>query len=488
MKQTLLLERILDQTRLAVVEDGQLCELYIESPDGENLCGNIYLGRVERVLPGMNAAFVNIGLEKNGFLAAADAATEEGGLSGEVRIEALARVGQEFPVQVIKSQPGAKGPRLSRRVTLAGRRMALLSGASSVGVSRKISDENERKRLWEIGMSLAKPHGLGVILRTAAADAEEAELLGEFGRLNALYDQIMFRAAHGCAPKLLHNDNGLALRAVRDFLSEQTDALWVEDEEDYERLVELARAVAPNLVGRILRHEGSVPLFDLYRVDAQAEKALQKFVWLKGGGSLVIEETEALTVVDVNTAKNVGNRSAEETIFENNCEAARELMRQLRLRDVGGIVVADFIDMHADAQRQALLEVLRECASRDRNRVTVVDITALGLVELTRKRERQSLRRQLTHTCDRCGANGVVPSHEASARRIVRELWRRRRGGDASALLLEASPPVCAYVRRIGNPRGGSVFLKPAVDLDDGEYRLTPTSLDAPPPESKLLK
>lgn len=479
MKQTLLMERVAGQTRLAVIEDNALCELYYQRPDTENLSGNIYLGRVENVLPGMNAAFVDIGMEKNGFLAAGDARLFAQGdrelaqTLGKVRIEQVAKAGKTLLVQAVKSQPGAKGPRLSCHITLPGRLMVLLRSVEYVGVSRKIEDSAERERLRKVGRMLIEGTGDGLILRTSAYGADEAALKAEYERLSTLIADMVRRAEYASAPRLLHDDNDLALQAVRDFLNEDVDALWTDDEACHNRLIEYARMLAPRYVDRIRLHEGQTPLFDLYRVDSQADKALQKYVWLDGGGSLVIEETEALTVVDVNTGKYTGRRDADETILKNNREAARELMRQLRLRDIGGIVVADFIDMRREGDRQALLDVLRELAARDRNPVTVVDITPLGLVELTRKRTRQSLSRQLLYTCSHCDGNGVAPSHETTARRAARDIWRRRRGGDETALVLEAAPPVCGWFRKIGPLQGGSVVLKPCESMEAGEYRLS---------------
>lgn len=479
MSQTLLFERVLDETRLAVIEDGALCELYIERPGDENLSGNVYLGRVENVLPGMNAAFVDIGLEKKGFLAAGDIRLFAQGdrqlaeTLGKARIEALVRPGAAVPVQAIKAQPGNKGPRLSCHVTLPGRLMVLLCGVDYVGVSRKIEGEGERRRLHDLGVAIAGP-GMGLILRTAAEGAGEAQLRGEYERLVALWASIRVRAEHGIPPKLLHDDNDLALRAVRDLLNDGVDALWADDAESYARLVELANILAPEYADRIRLHEGTTPLFDMYRVDAQLDKALEKYVWLKSGGSLVIEETEALTSIDVNTGKNTGKRDAEDTIFENNCEAAREIMRQLRLRDIGGIVVVDFIDMRSREHRDALLELMRECAARDRNRVSIVDMTPLGLVELTRKKARQSLNRQLLHTCSDCGGNGRVPSHETTARRAAREVLRHRRGGDGTPLLVEAAPPVCGLMKKLGAKALGNVKFKPTEDMGAGEYRALP--------------
>ncbi len=480
MTQTLLMERVMDQTRLAVIEDDALCELYVQRPDSENLSGNIYLGRVENVLPGMNAAFVDIGLEKNGFLSAGDmrlfaqADRELAAALGRDRIDRLVRPGQMLPVQVVKTQPGEKGARLSCHITLPGRRIVLLSGVEYVGVSRKIRDAAERERLRALGQALTDGSGHGLILRTAAEGARREDLEDEYRRLSAIFSTIFARSEHGVAPGLIHDDNDLTLRAVRDMLSDDVDVLWVDDGDCLKRLREYADAVAPKLAEKIRRHEGDIPLFDLYRVDAQGERALGKYVWLKNGGSLVIEETEAMTVVDVNTGKNVGKRAAEETIFENNCEAARELMRQLRLRDIGGIIVADFIDMRSQRDRDALLELLRECAARDRNHTTVVDITPLGLVELTRRKTRLSLSRQLMHTCSHCGGNGVVPSDETVARHALRDLWRRRRGGDGTALRLEAVPAVCGWIRKIGIPEGGTVALSPREDMNASEYHIYP--------------
>lgn len=484
MKQTLLIERVMDQTRLAVVEDGRLCELHIQRTGMENLTGNVYLGRVENVLPGMNAAFVDIGLEKNGFLPADDLASDA---PGQQRIEDLLKPGQEILVQVAKSQPGAKGPRLTGKVALPGRLMALLPMEQSVGVSKKLTDEIERERLRAIGQELVESSAAGLILRTAASGADASAIRDEYARLIAMWMRLNTQAEHAPAPKLLHDDNALTLRAVRDRLNADTEALWVDDAAAYEELRALAEALAPEYRNVVRPHEGQVPLFDLYRVDAQADRALEKYVWLKSGGSIVIEETEALTVVDVNTAKNVGHRAAADTLFENNCEAAREIMRQLRLRDIGGIVVIDFIDMDSPARREALLDVLRECARHDRERVNVVGITGLGLVELTRKKARQSLSRQLTHTCGVCGGNGVVPSHETTARRIARDVWRLRRGGAAGALLIEAETAVCGWLARIGVPEGGTACALPVQDLAAGEYRVRPVDANALPKGGKKL-
>lgn len=481
------MERLLGETRLAVIEGGQLMELYVERPNTENVTGNIYLGRVEHVAPGMNAAFVELGLEKNGFLAADDGDPAMRAEIGPRRIEKLVRPGQSVLVQVTKTQPGGKGPRLTMDVTLPGRLMALLGETRYVGVSRKIADADERERLRGIGRTLLEESGAGLILRTAARGASEDAIHVEYERLLNSWRAIKTHAGHGVAPICLHDDNALSLRAVRDKLGERVDALWADGEALFGELRGLASMMAPEWADRIRLHAGATPLFELYRVDAQAEKALQKYVWLKSGGSIVIEETEALTVADVNTGKFVGKKDAEETRFQANLEAARELMRQLRLRDIGGIVVADFIDMKSEDRRNDLLDALREWAKDDDTRVTVEGITPLGLVELTRKKARQSLSKQLLHTCSDCGGNGAVPSHETTARRIVRELWRRRRAGDGSALLAEADAKVYGWLKTIGVPEGGPTYARARAGFGAGEYDLSPVDEAALPANTVKL-
>ena len=484
MKQTLLAERIHDESRLAVIEDGQLCELLLENPENANIAGNIYLGRVENVIPGLNAAFVDIGLDKKWFLAANDVIQElPGPLDAQkektTRIEKMLRPGQTILVQVLKAQGGTKGPRLTCRITLAGRWMALMPAQCGVGVSKKIADDACRERIKKIGESLACDGDVGLIMRTAAAGADAEALQAEYDQLVSRWKHLEDRARYDLPPKCLHDDNALTVHVVRDCLRGDVDALWVEGEALFQELLQNVYLYAPDFAGRILLHTGQIPLFDLYRVDSQIARGLQKYVWLKNGGSLVIEETEALTVVDVNTAKNTGRESFEDTVLQNNLEAARELMRQLRLRDIGGIIVVDFIDMKREEHRKALLEELCTLAVRDSNRVTVVGITALGLVELTRKRIRKSLNRQLTHTCAACKGSGAVLSHETMARMAVREIWRRRRNGEGEPLLVETSAPVCGWLRRIGVPQGGDVYALEGESLPETGWRVSPADPSA---------
>ena len=494
MKQTILIESVRGETRLAILEEGRLCEYYAERPGADEVTGSIYLGRVDNVVPGMNAAFVDIGLEKNGFLYAGDipeiargdrqlAARMEGH-----RLERLVRPGQEILVQVTKVQSGQKGHRLSCHVTLPGRTMVLLPGVRYAGVSRKITDAAERDRLHAAARSFQGESDMGLIVRTAAAGQQEEALRGEWESLTTLWGDIRSRAARAKAPAKVFSNDDLALRCVRDLLGPETEAVWVDDPDTLAAVRRQAEIMAPQWIDRIRINEAQTPLFDLYRVDRQLDKALRKYVWLDSGGSLVIEETEAMTVIDVNTGKFTGKRDLEDTIYRINCEAAREIVRQLRLRDIGGIVIVDFIDMADATKNEALLGLLRELAGSDRNRLSVVGMTGLGLVELTRKKQRRPQSRQQQHTCSACGGDGAVPSHETTARRAVREIWRRRRMGEENPILAEAEEPVVRWMRRIGAPEGGRVYACPRDGLEAGQYRLSPTDESSLPEKSKPLK
>ena len=367
----------------------------------------------------MNAAFVDIGLDKNAFLYAGDIQIGDALLAEQLRgarIERLVHSGQTVMVQVVKEPGGSKGPRLSCHITLAGRLAVLLPTVRYVGVSRRIHDEAERERLRAIAEGMAKDFGCGVIVRTAAEGAGADDLRADFEALSRLWENVERRGRHTAAPALLHRDASLVDCAVRDMLCEDVESARTDDEGLFHALQEAAQALTPALAGRVVFDRAQSPLFDRFCVWKQAESALRRHVWLKSGGYLVFDYTEALTVVDVNTGKYVGKRSLSETVFALNCEAAREIARQLRLRDVGGIIIVDFIDMDQHEQREALLDVLRECLRKDRTRTNLVGITGLGLVELTRKKVRQPLCKQKFHACAACQGSGLVPSHEFTAR------------------------------------------------------------------------
>ena len=491
MTRTLLMEALLGETRLAVIEDGCLCELYVERPGPDDAAGSIYLGRVENVISGMNAAFIDIGMAKNGFLYAGDISITDRSLSdklGGLRIEKLARPGRDMLVQVVKAQSGQKGHRVSCHITLPGRNLVLLTDVEYAGVSRKIDDPAERGRLSGIARAMIAGTGMGVIVRTAAAGASEEVLRGEWERLISQWRELQNRAQHAVAPKRLFSNGALALKAARDMLDDAVDALWVDGETLYREVVDLAAALCPDHVDRIRLHDTKTPLFDLHRVDAQLDKALRKYVWLKSGGSLVIEETEAMTVVDVNTGKFTGKRDLEETIYKLNREAAEELVRQLRLRDIGGIVIVDFIDMASAEHNEGLLRYLRELAKTDRSRLNVLGMTGLGLVELTRKKERPPLSKQLMHTCSSCGGDGATPSHETTARRVARDIWRRRRAGEEGPILVTACGGVANGLKSLGNPCDAPVYVAVKEAMKPGEYDVSPADVSNLPEGAKMLK
>ena len=492
MSKTILVDRLCGETCLALIEDGALAELYFESKGHEKLTGNIYIGRVENVLPGMNAAFVDIGLDKNAFLYAGDIQIGDALLAEQLRgarIERLVHSGQTVMVQVVKEPGGSKGPRLSCHITLAGRLAVLLPTVRYVGVSRRIHDEGERERLRAIAEGMAKDLGCGVIVRTAAEGSGEDDLRADFEALSRLWENVERRGRHAVAPALLHRDASLVDCAVRDMLCEDVESVRTDDEGLLHALQEAAQALTPALAGRVVFDRAQSPLLDRFCVWKQAESAFRRHVWLKSGGYLVFDYTEALTVVDVNTGKYVGKRSLSETVFALNCEAAREIARQLRLRDVGGIIIVDFIDMDRHEQREALLDVLRECLRKDRTRTNLVGITGLGLVELTRKKVRQPLCKQKFHACTACQGSGLVPSHEFTARLALSEVRRRRMRGDETPYLIAAAPPVAGILLKLGAPLGaGTVRVLADERAAEAEYRMEPFAVETPPSGAKLLK
>ena len=442
MKRILALERAGREARLAVMEDGRLCEIYHERGGSAGLTGNIYAGRVQNVVPGMNAAFVDIGMKKNGFLSADD-------FAGELR------PGRMIVAQVTKEPGGSKGPRLTGKITLPGRCVVLLPGIHYAGVSKKIPEGGERDRLFAIASELSEQCGHGIIVRTLGEGASAEALRADCERVAADWSRIEAEARHSASPRMIRADGELALKVVREILDDDVERVRTDDEGLYEQLRAHAQALTPEYLDRIELVRTEAPLFDLLRVDHQLEQALDRRVHLKSGGNLVIDETEALTVIDVNTAKFTGKRSLRETILRLNCEAADEIARQLRLRDIGGIVIVDFIDMDSEADREALLKHLREALKSDPNRTSVLGMTALGLVELTRRKERQPLKMRLTHECAACRGTGREWSHETLAHRAARELWRRRRAGDATAYRVVTGEKVAGWLKIIGLPEGG---------------------------------
>jgi ribonuclease G len=485
MQQELLVECTGDQTRLAVVEDGELAELYMERKGHEKLVGNIYMGRAANILPGMEAAFIDIGMEKNGFLYAGDILVDKTdfGLDSQalerelksLSIRKLLKVGQEVLVQVIKEPGGTKGPRLTSHITLPGRLAVLLPTVGYVGVSRRIEVEEERARLRQMAESL-KPQDMGLIVRTAAEGVGQEDLARDIDYLLKLWASISRRGATTTAPTLLHRDLSLVYRAVRDMLVNGVKTLTVDDAEQYLAARDTAEMLSPELVRKVVHHQGDTPLFETYRIDAQAEKALLRRVWLKNGGYLVFDYAEALTVIDVNTGKFVGKHSLSDTVFQTNCEAVAEIARQLRLRDIGGIIVIDFIDMDRQQQREQLLTLLRQAFKKDRTKTNLVGITELGLVEMTRKKVHQPIHTLLTQPCSCCQGSGRVLSDEAVARAALSELRARAAASQSSAFLVETTAPVAGQIMLLGFQGRVRAYVLASDHRKTGDFIISPVA------------
>ena len=404
-----------DMTQIAMLEGRSLVEHYVSriADDTNQIDGNVYRGRVQNVLPGMEAAFIDIGIPKNAVLYRGDVRYDrediEGGASQQPRIEDVLKAGQTILCQVTKNPIGAKGARLTQEVSLPGRFAVLVPNSTAFGISKRLGD-NERRRLRRI-IDEVKPAGHGMIVRTAAEGVSAEELQRDVTTLLDQWNQIEAQAKRSDAPGLLYREPELSVRILREELSGEYRAVVIDDRALFEQVRDYVRAVSPELSDRVEYYDPEVeglPIFERYHVHEQLHKALDRKVWLPSGGSLIIERTEALTVIDVNTGKNVGKTNLEETVYRNNLEAAEEVARQLRLRDIGGIIVIDFIDMEIRENRDKVAAALRNALARDKTRTQVFDISELGLVEMTRKRVSEGLLETLSTECAVCGGRGVT--------------------------------------------------------------------------------
>ncbi|MGP8060511.1 MAG: Rne/Rng family ribonuclease [Acidimicrobiales bacterium] len=405
-------------TQISMLEGRTLVEHYVARAADETtqIDGNIYRGRVQNVLPGMEAAFIDIGIPKNAVLYRGDVRYDrddiEGGGQGQgsqPRIEDVLKAGQNILCQVTKNPIGAKGARLTQEVSLPGRFAVLVPNSSAFGISKRLGD-NERRRLRRI-VDEVRPAGHGLIVRTAAEGASEDELRRDVNGLLEQWKAIEAEASRSDAPGLLYREPDLAVRILREELNSEYRGVVIDDPVLYEQVRDYVGTVSPELAERVELYDTEAegqPIFDRYHVHEQLHKALDRKVWLPSGGSLIIERAEALTVIDVNTGKNVGKTNLEETVFRNNMEAAEEVARQLRLRDIGGIIVIDFIDMEIMANRAEVIHTFREALARDKTRSQVFDISELGLVEMTRKRISEGLVESYSETCPTCGGRGIV--------------------------------------------------------------------------------
>lgn len=393
-------------TQIAVLEGKEIVELYVTRADDRSLVGNVYLGKVQNVLPGMEASFVDVGEARNGVLYAGDVGIAGDETDEVPRIETVLKPGQPILVQATKDPMGAKGARLTATVSMAGRHLVLVPEAKSLGVSRRLGDR-ERDRLRDIAQEI-RPKEHGLIVRTAAEGASGEDMERDLARLLSAWTEIEKKSKTAKAPELLYTEPELELRVIRDLFNKDVERCYVDDPELERTLRDYVRATTPDLEQRLELFEGRLPIFEEFRVLEQIRKSLDRKVWLPSGGHLVIDRTEAMTVVDVNTGKFVGKSNLEETVFRTNKEAALEMARQLRLRDIGGIIVIDFIDMEVAENREELVRVFRRELENDRTRTQVFDITPLGLVQMTRKNVSAGIVEIFSDVCKACEGRGIV--------------------------------------------------------------------------------
>ncbi len=480
------------ETRIATLEDNQLMEYRVERE--ERVVGSIFKGIVQNVLPGMDAAFVDIGLERNAFLYVADIIPDEGTDNSPAsikrselrrrKIKELIKPGQELMVQVTKGARGTKGPRVSTRIALPGRYVVLMPEATSAGVSRKIEDRTERERLRRIGARIC-PEGFGLIMRTECETRTEAELHADVVFLLQMWQQVMTIARRRRAPSIIHRDQTLLYRTVRDLFGDEIQRMVIDDPDEYEKVHLAASVVAPGLREKIELYDKEEPLFDYYGIERDLEHLLEHKVHMKSGGYLVVDEMEALTAIDINTGKQVGSTSLSDTILKTNLEAADEVCRQLRLRDMGGIIVVDFIDMESATDRKRVLDHFTKKLERDRARTRVGKISSLGLVEITRKRTGESVTEAISDVCPLCEGHGRVPSKETVSLWIERDMWRQV-NDPGNAFLIECHPAVVEALigadgevfEELEHEMKRGIYIRANFDLEWEEYEITPGTIE----------
>lgn len=463
-----------EEARVAVVEDNELIELLLERSESEKIVGNIYKGRVENVLPGISSAFVNIGLEKNAYLYVSDV-IPTGKHVASPQIEKMISRNDVVMLQVAKEAIGTKGVKVTMDISLPGRFLVYMPLAEHLGVSKNIEDRNERERLRSTVESCAPEKG-GVIIRTEAEGADEGALRREMAYLTRLWESIQKRYESMPAPSLVHRDLGLVFQTVRDVFTENTAIFLVDSRSEHRDLLDFLDSISPELKSRVKLYEGKTPLFQAFNIEAQIEKIRSARVDLPSGGYIIIQEAEGLCAIDVNTGKFTGKRSQEETVTATNVEAAQEVARQLRLRNIGGIIVIDFIDMRHARNRQKVMEALAHYVKDDRAKIKILPITRLGLIEMTRERKRESLFALLGEACPQCHASGRVLSRDSMYIKLKREILTLTHGRPGDHIKLFLSPPVAQYFEErhgsLENAVKHKLTIQPDPHLPWEEYRI----------------
>src|SRR5919202_817433 len=502
------------ETMVAILEDDLVAEVFVERERSRGVVGNVYKGRVSKVLPGMQSSFIDIGLERDGFLYVADVidtmeefekleSDDEAKTNGDRRdkeassgaradpraerpqpkIEELLREGQEILVQVVKEPLGTKGARLTSHVTMAGRFLVFMPTVDHVGVSRKIESREERSRLRGIVREFREEHGFtgGVIIRTAAAGRAKEDIVADMRAFHKIWTEIRQRTDSSRAPVVVYRAQSLVSKLLRDLLTEEFQAIHIDNAHEHQRVLELVERIMPNLAPKVKLYTKPYPIFDEYGVQAEIDKALKSKVWLKSGGSIVINQTEALVAIDVNTGRYVGKKTSgrlEDTIVKTNLEAVKEIVRQIRLRDLGGIIVLDFIDMEEKKNRQKVLQAVEQELKKDRSPSKALQVSDFGLIIITRKRVKQSLERVLTEPCPYCSGTGVIKSSSTICYEILSEVKKVGPDLNGHRLLLRVNPDIAralkeeesAVLKDLRQALGKEVTIKPDVQLHHEQF------------------
>jgi ribonuclease G len=492
------------ETMVAILEDDLVTEIFVERERQRGVVGNVYKGRVSKVLPGMQCAFVDIGLERDGFLYVSDvvdtideferleSGDEDEDASGgkgrergpQPKIEDLIKEGQDIVVQVAKEPLGTKGARLTSHATLAGRFLVFMPTVDHVGVSRKIESREERGRLRGIVRQFREQHGFtgGVIIRTAAGGRPEQDILSDLDYFNEIWTDIRHKAETMRAPAVIYREQSLVAKLLRDLLTEEFSAIRIDNEQEHRQVLNLISRIMPNLAPRVKLYTKDYPIFEEYGIQSEIDKALKSKVWLKSGGSIVINQTEALVAIDVNTGRYVGKRTGrlEDTIVKTNLEAAQEIVRQMRLRDLGGIIVLDFIDMEERKNRQKVFQAVEQELRKDRSPSKVVQVSDFGLVIVTRKRVKQSLERLLTEPCPYCSGSGTIKSAATICYEILSEV--RKIGADVNGhrIVLRVNPEIAralkeeerAVLSDLKDALGKDITIRPDIHLHHEQFDL----------------
>jgi len=482
------------EVRLALVEDGNLSEFHMQRPTEKGLMGNVYKGRIVRVLPGMQAAFVDIGLERTGFLYVDDVCVSSENpeyspcitdcaqtsiRAQGLHIEDILKEGQDILVQVSKDPIGTKGARLTCHITLPCRNLVFIPMTDHIGVSRKIEDEEKRQQLKAL-IEEIRPQGTGFIMRTVAEHATREELEADMEFLMLLWDDIIDKSLHMEAPCLVHEDLDITLRSIRDFFTTDVDSLVIDDPVAYEKLLVHVKTFAPFLVDKISLYQESTPLFEAHNIEVEISRAIEKKVWLRSGGYIIIESTEALSVIDVNTGRYVGKSDLNDTIFKTNMEAAVEIAYQLRLRNIGGIIIIDFIDMENDKHREELYTTFKEAVKKDKSRINILKLSEFGLVQMTRKRNSENLHQLMCEPCHYCSGEGMVKSRRTICYDIFRKISRNSKKHKGSTITLRVHPRLADLLNneeeqtktRVEKEIGKRIIIAPTKDLHIEKYEI----------------